>query len=223
MLKKINKKFGFILILSLYFILFFSCSFFDFTAPGEVINLTATATYDQVILTWDDPTDSDFSKVEISYSPGGSSAITINKGIETSTITGLNSGTIYTFTVKTIDTNGNQSSGRIISTIYQDDNDTTPPAEVENLTIQVNTYNGNFIIQITWACPTDPDFSKVEIIYTPGGDATPIYVDKGNTTYSTNDIPLPYYDTIYTFTVKTIDTNGNKSSGKIISIIVKPQ
>jgi hypothetical protein len=79
----------------------------------EVIDLSATEGDGQVVLTWTDPADSDFNHVTISWSPadGISQPVTVNKGVQTETITGLENGTLYTFTVKTVDGDSNTSTG----------------------------------------------------------------------------------------------------------------
>ena len=90
-------------------------------APADVTNLTATAKDERVLLTWTDASDTDIYGYEVSYS--GTQAI--NRAItaleKTSMVapqgaggcyvSGLTNGTKYTFTVKTVDINGNKSSG----------------------------------------------------------------------------------------------------------------
>lgn len=89
----------------------------DNTAPAEVTNLSATPGDGQIALTWTDPTDNDFTKVLITYTPGGNTAIEIGKGTQTATITNLTNGTEYRFTLKTVDASGNESAG-IVSEPY---------------------------------------------------------------------------------------------------------
>jgi hypothetical protein len=83
----------------------------DITAPAEVGSLLATAGNAQGTLTWTDPTDSDFQKVVITYTNGAAQSVDVAKATQTATITGLTNGTAYTFTVKTVDTTGNTSTG----------------------------------------------------------------------------------------------------------------
>ncbi|GHV77697.1 hypothetical protein AGMMS49942_25180 [Spirochaetia bacterium] len=84
----------------------------DTTAPAEVGALNTAAGNEQVVLTWTDPTDSDFSKVVITYTNVTAQSVNVTKGIKTKTITGLTNNTPYTFTVKTVDTSGNSSAGK---------------------------------------------------------------------------------------------------------------
>jgi uncharacterized protein len=79
--------------------------------PAEVTHLNANSGDKQIILNWIDPADNDFSKVKITYTPGGNTAIEVEKGAQTATITGLSNGTGYSFTIKTVDANHNESIG----------------------------------------------------------------------------------------------------------------
>lgn len=93
----------------------------DTTAPANVTELAATARDSRVLLTWTDATDNDIFGYEVSYS--GTNAI--NRAISTlektsmivpqgaggTYVSGLENGTEYTFTVKTMDTSGNKSEG----------------------------------------------------------------------------------------------------------------
>jgi uncharacterized repeat protein (TIGR02543 family) len=87
----------------------------DTTAPANVTGLTAAAGIGQATLNWTPPSDSDFASVEITATPV-ITAITVAKGTNTAVITGLTNGTAYTFTVKSVDTTGNKSTGATAST-----------------------------------------------------------------------------------------------------------
>ncbi|GHU86717.1 hypothetical protein FACS189476_00440 [Spirochaetia bacterium] len=87
----------------------------DATAPEGVGNLNATAGDTRVILTWTDPADWDFKNVVITYMNGTAQSVTVPKGTQTAVISGLINGTLYTFTVKTVDTTGNISDGNTIA------------------------------------------------------------------------------------------------------------
>jgi len=83
----------------------------DSIPPAEITGLDGIVNDGQVELNWVDPADDDFSKVRITYAPGGNTAIEVEKGVQTSTMTGLTNGTGYTFTIKTVDKSGNESAG----------------------------------------------------------------------------------------------------------------
>ncbi len=97
----------------------------DSIPPNEVKNLTAINLDGGIRLTWIDPTDDDFEKVKISYSTYTGAGVRassnvidtliIEKGIQTCDIINLTNWHLYTFTVQTVDKNGNTSSGISIS------------------------------------------------------------------------------------------------------------
>jgi len=120
-------------------------------------------------------------------------------------ITGLTNATSYTFTVKSVDTTGNKSSG---TTVTRAPADTTAPANASVL----NATAGSTQISLSWTNPTDADFNGVEISWTPtgGSPAQPLTVAKTATSQNITGLTNA---TSYTFTVKSVDTTGNKSSG----------
>ncbi|MBN1499402.1 MAG: DUF4959 domain-containing protein [Spirochaetes bacterium] len=180
----------------------------DIIPPSEVTDFTATAGDGMVTLNWNDPTDSDFARVEITYSPGGTSPVNVSKGFKTKTFSSLTNATLYTFTIKTIDDTGNKSAGNTASATPQTV-DITPPHEVSDLTAT----SGDGMVTLNWNDPTDSDFVKVQITFSPGG-TSPVEVSKG---VKTKLFPSLTNGTTYTFTVKTIDGTGNKSVGSTAS------
>ncbi|HNY22203.1 MAG TPA: fibronectin type III domain-containing protein, partial [Treponemataceae bacterium] len=85
----------------------------DTTPPAEVTNLVVSAGDSSITVSWNEPVDSDFAKVEILYS--GSVIATIAKGTFLTTASNLTNGVTYTFTVRTVDAKGNSSAGQTIS------------------------------------------------------------------------------------------------------------
>lgn len=84
------------------------------TAPAEVTELDIITTDSSITLTWADPGESLFHHVEITVTPPPSATaqpIVVQKGVETTTITGLSAQTLYTLQVKTVDNAGNTSVG----------------------------------------------------------------------------------------------------------------
>lgn len=178
----------------------------DTTAPAEVTNQTGVPADGQVTLSWTDPVDADFSKVEITYTPGNGN-VEINKGVQTAAITSLTNGTAYTFTIRTVDETGNRSTGVTSGPhipLGADPGDTTPPAEVTGF----NGTAGNGSVALTWVDPTDTDFTKVIISYTPGTATAEI----GQGTQAATITGLTN-GTEYTFTIKTVDASDNQSAG----------
>ncbi|MDH5721217.1 MAG: DUF1566 domain-containing protein, partial [Spirochaetia bacterium] len=83
----------------------------DTTAAAEITFQTSMIGDGAITLNWLDPGTADLDHLEITYLPGGTTPVTIAKGTQTKTFSGLTHNTSYTFTVKTVDTVGNVSSG----------------------------------------------------------------------------------------------------------------
>ena len=94
----------------------------DETAPANVTDLAAQEKDSRVLLTWTDAKDEDVYGYEITYSgtkpinrvvlPAlDSKTMMAGKGAGGCYVSGLENGTEYTFTVKTVDTSGNKSEG----------------------------------------------------------------------------------------------------------------
>jgi formylglycine-generating enzyme required for sulfatase activity len=176
----------------------------DTTAPANVTGLTATAGNAQVVLGWTEPSDTDFAKVEISGT--GFTTVEVTKGTATTTLTGLTNGTAYTFTVKSVDTAGNKSAG-VTATATPVVPDTTAPADVMGLRATA----GDTQVELGWTEPSDTDFEKVEI---SGTGFTTVEVTKGTAATTITGLTN---GTAYTFTVKSVDTTGNKSAGATVT------
>ncbi|GHV33204.1 hypothetical protein AGMMS4952_24840 [Spirochaetia bacterium] len=168
----------------------------DTTPPKEVTAITATAGDSKVTLQWTDPTDIDFEKVEINFSPqknGVEQPITIYAREEKAIITGLTNGTKYTFRVKTVDVTGNMSSGKTKNATPASDSvdnpgddssddpsdepvdeapvDPTAPEEVMDLIVTA----GDGSITFTWTVPTDGDSKRVQVDdYSSGSTSIPM-------------------------------------------------
>lgn len=77
----------------------------------EVSELAAAGGDGSTRLFWTDPTDDVFENVRITWQPGGSPGETVQAGQEGFTVTGLDNGTAYTFTVRAADLDGELSPG----------------------------------------------------------------------------------------------------------------
>ncbi len=176
----------------------------DASPPSEVTELTGSPEPDgKVMITWKDPVEGDFDHIKISW--GMDQIRTVYKGIEEYTIEGLTHGTEYTFTIKTVDSTGNISNGISSDTVTSDS------LSPKNVTT-TNIIRGNDNITINWADPSDDDFNHVEITWEPEG-STPLIVNAGVKSFKATNLQE---ETFYTFTIKSVDTAGNKSSGEIV-------
>jgi len=123
-----------ILAVSIIFFFFISCSLPNMLSDKnsknmaensitEVSNLQVTPGDASVTLNWDEPVNSSFSKVEITYN---NSTIEVLKGEKTRTITDLTNDTNYTITVKAVYGSQYKTSG-IQKSIVPSPNFTTVP------------------------------------------------------------------------------------------------
>jgi photosystem II stability/assembly factor-like uncharacterized protein len=126
-------------------------------------------------------------------------------------------------TVATVDANGNVkgvkagsatvtvtaayggSKAKCTVTVKPGTPDTTPPADVTGLA----GTPGDQQVVLSWTDPADADLDHIEVTWTPDGTA-PQTVNKGIRTYTATGLAN---GTTYTFTVKAVDTAGNKNSG----------
>jgi len=72
----------------------------DTTPPATVTVFGGIPGDGQITLTWTDPADTDLASIEITFSPaatGVTQPVTVGKGVQTRTITGLANDTAYTF------------------------------------------------------------------------------------------------------------------------------
>ena len=146
----------------------------------------------EVTVTWVDPDDPDLNHIEVNYSPGGS-PVSVAKGVQRHTFTGLSDNTEYTFTVVGVMNNGRHKT---ISGAN---------AAVRELpTITGTPTNGQ--LSLSWEDPPGVRLDHVEIIYTPGGErAQGVARGVQNQTF-----PGLTNGREYTFTVYGVDSAGNK-------------
>jgi hypothetical protein len=166
--------------------------------PASVKNLK-NATYNPYYIkwTWTDPSDPDFSKVNISIN--GKYITSVPKGTMYYNATGLIPGIIYTISTRTVDIAGNVNS-TLVNHSARTMPEKIPPASVKNL--KNVTYNP-YYIKWTWTDPSDPDFSKVNISIN-GKYITS--VAKGTMYYNATGL-IP--GIIYTISTRTVDIAGN--------------
>ena len=217
----------------------------DTTPPAEVSTFVVSAVNENAVLNWINPTDSDFAGVQISMNPAEgilASPISLGKSVTTFTVSGLRTGTEYTFTVKTYDNSLNYSTGtsRAVSitangsgenddpsgggssggeNTQPENTDTTPPAQVTNLTA---VYSAEQLqITVSWTNPQDTDFAGTVIDYgkTSSSEKTTLTFDKSYSSAVIQGIAAD--DSEYSISVKTKDTTGNLSEATNTTIIAK--
>ena len=180
----------------------------DITPPADVSQLSATPDDQIVTLTWQDPADNDLDRIYIVYSPGGSTPTEINPGTGTAQFGSLINNQEYSFFVFAVDTSGNKSEGVTISSSPVGE-DKTPPGEITNLA----AVSDDSSVTLTWRDPSESDFASVEITSDP---------DSGENTAAAGRQIITITGLSngkkYTFTLKTVDTTGNKSDGVTIDV-----
>lgn len=175
----------------------------DDIPPLEVTSLSESHIDTKVDLQFINPTDNDFSHVNIYQD--GTKIGTSSNGLFS--VTGLIPNTSYTFKVTTVDTNGNESLGKTLTiTTNVTPKETIPPGEITNLQSNI-THNA---ISFKFDNPLDEDFALVKV-YKDG-------VYHGHTSDGTYIFTGLDEAKQYSFRFTTVDENGNESAGTITSL-----
>lgn len=168
----------------------------------------------KVTLSWTNPTDCDFSGVQLSRLTFNDSRLTIYEGKGTSFMdTGLVDETEYTYSIQAFDEGLNYSSTQFLQINI---GDVTPPIPVTNLNV-VKNLDG--YIKFNWTNPGDSDLAGVKI-----------NKERSDTTGSTlvyNGTGMNFSDynvkkgINYTYTLSSYDDSLNYSSG--VELLITPQ
>lgn len=103
---------------------------------------------------------------------------------------------------------GNKSEAAVA---YATPIDNDPPADVTDGAATA----GDTLATLTWVDPVDADLDHIEITHDQTGGATPQIVAAGVQTLVAEELTN---DTLYTFTIKAVDVNGNKSAGATVTV-----
>ncbi len=109
---------------------------------------------------------------------------------------------LFSGIIKTVDISGNTSPGTSISL-------TADSLSPNNVTITSITRNNNQIT-INWADPSDEDYNHVEITWKPD---LPQIIPSGVGSFTATYLQE---ETSYSFNIKSVDTTGNISTGRIV-------
>ena len=194
----------------------------DYVAPAEVTELTVTASNGNAVLSWKNPSDKDFAGLQISMNPAEGTlknAVILGKDVTSLDVSGLVNGKEYTFTVKSFDESLNYSEGVTTETTVVDTSDKTAPKDVSNLVAT----NQDASVLLTWTDASDNDILGYEVSW---DKSTPINRAVSLSENSMMVAPKAQgcyiskltNGTTYSFTVKSVDTSGNRSKGQTISI-----
>ena len=202
----------------------------DSTPPQKIIagENAAKAGNACVLLSWKNPDDEDFYGTKITFVPaveGVTQPLVIlgEKSKDSSAlIRGLNNGTEYTFSLFALDKTHNEARKVELKAAPVDSSDMSPPAEVTGLKSVATAGR----IGLSWNDPKDEDLFGIEITYKESSAMTrslakmeekSVFAAPG---LQYIEVPNLANGTEYTFTVKTMDTSGNKSAG--VTVKAKP-
>jgi hypothetical protein len=186
-----------------------SASATTLSEPDPPTSLSATAGIEQVALTWTAPSSNGGSAITdytIEYSSdSGTTWTTFADGTSTATsatVTGLSTGTTYTFKVAAVNAAGTGTPSATVSATTV--NTPGPPTTLTAMT-------GNTKMYLSWAAPSSDGGATVTdytVEYaTPGAGAWTTFADGISTTTSTTVTGLSN-DTTYLFRVSAISDAG---------------
>jgi hypothetical protein len=172
----------------------------DATAPPAVESLSASAGDGQVTVNWTDPEADRLERVEVTWTPedGGSQPKEIDPGTEQAQIAGLANGTEYTFTLKSVDTAGNVSSGVTLSATPSA-SDSSAPSAPSNLQLSVVS---DTQIDLSWT-----DNAANETGFEIERDGTVVASDVAADSESYSDTGLSS-NTSYDYRVRAVNAAG---------------
>lgn len=222
----------------LFGIMTFSCASDSDSGSGgggsltysAVRNVKSAATNEKIILAWQNP-EQNYYGVKIAISPLAGNLKepqTCAKETNTFTVTGLDANTEYTFTFTSLDSNQQETSEKNSITIKtaqksaEDSGDTTPPEDVTGFSVEVE----DLVATLKWKISKSEDVFGYFISYkdeklksttidtsrsalTESMQKNTVFVSPETKKYS---ISVKSGHS-YAFTLKTVDTSGNESSG----------
>lgn len=176
--------------------------------PPDVTQIVTLPFENKMEISWTNPTDENFSGVEIYRND--TKIATVQKSQTKYTDTGLTPDTQYKYRIVALYNGGNTSLGVVFyaRTLERDE---TPPAEIRNLKSYVYADR----IKFTWENPDDVDFYEVRIYRDGKQIATAVTPATQFTDYDLQE------HTTYTFVFHSVDTNGNVSPGVSVTETTK--
>ena len=192
-------------------------------APAQPTGLTATATHDQVTLTWDDPQDDSITgyvilrRVRVNDQGGDFSELVANTGSAATTYTDneVADSTTYTYRIKAINEHGVSERSRWVHI------DTpAPPVPDKPTGLEATESNGQVVL--TWDDPDDDGITGYVILrrlpgVDPEGQFDELVADTGTaaTTYTDDTVAA---ETRYTYRIKAINQYGASERSRWVHI-----
>ena len=146
----------------------------------------------------------------------------LGKDVVSLDVSGLTIGKEYTFTVKAFDESLNYSKGAEVKATVADTADYTAPANVKNLVAT----NKDASVLLTWTDATDEDIYGYEVTWNKNAPINRSAAMESNSMMVAPGAKGCYISNLtngteYAFTVKSVDTSGNKSAGVTKTITKK--
>ncbi|WP_223701370.1 amyloid fiber anchoring/assembly protein TapA [Sutcliffiella deserti] len=180
----------------------------DITSPSEVINLSTNEANDIITLTWENPSDEDFSHNKV-YRNNDTNPIEDNISNGIFQDSDIIAGTEYIYKITSVDLAGNESNGTTFTITTQSDIETVEPlSEVSDFKWIQNGESAN--VDISWVNPTDEEFSHT-ILYKNGEGV----VDGNQSSYKDKGLTKKQD---YIYKIVTVDNAGNESEGITITV-----
>ena len=192
------------------------------SAPDKPTGLSATATHDQVVLTWDDPGDASITgyvilrRVRVNNTGGEFSELVADTGTAATTYTddSVQANTTYTYRIKAINEHGVSERSRW----FHIDVPAAPEPEEEQAAEPPDQPTGldatatHDQVVLTWDDPDDDSITGYVIlrrvrVNNTGGEFSELVADTGTaaTTYTDDSVQA---NTTYTYRIKATNEHG---------------
>lgn len=179
----------------------------DQTAPAAPTSLTATASEGKITLTWDANEEEDLNEYQVFRSDGAATPVeltTVAAGTTTYTDSDVTNGMAYTYLIKAIDNDGNESEAS--NTATAEPVDSTDPATPTNLKATA----GDAAVSLTWDANDDEDLKAYQVFRAEGSDQATMIAEvlKGTESFSDTEVENKV---AYTYHLVAVDVAGNLS------------
>ena len=206
--------------------LFYSAEAQDGSAPAKPTGLSATATHDQVVLTWDVTGDDTVTGYMIlrrniaEQDPGEFTTVSANTGTTDASYTdvGLAAETRYAYRIVAINDHGNSTRSNYVNVQTGTAPEPEPPAKPTGLSATAS----HDTVTLTWNNPGDSSITGYTILRRnrdtdAQGQFTELAPDTGsaNTTYIDDNVAA---ETPYTYRIEAINEQGTSERSRWLHI-----
>jgi fibronectin type 3 domain-containing protein len=171
--------------------------------PTVPTGLIATPGANTVSLTWNASTDNDSIKGYNIFQDG----VKINSSLVTSTsftVSGLTNGTMYSFTVSSMDPSSNESAQSAVATATPE-----APVSAPNAPLNLTSTGGNADVELSWTASDGATSYNIKRSTTSGGPYTQVVSSVTSTTYSDTSVTN---GTTYYYVVTAVNSGGESAN-----------